>query len=200
VRRLRITVTLTAVAVAIAPEPAYAHLMNTGFGPFYDGLLHLLLTPENVLPVIAMALFAGRRGPRDGRAVLFALPLAWLAGSVAGLVLAPGLALPVVTAAVTIALGVMLALNAPVSPATVLAMAVSLGVVNGVLNGSELAAVRGSVLTALGTVVAIFATVSLLAARAASLRSEWARIAVRVAGSWIGAVGLLMLGWTMRGV
>jgi hypothetical protein len=31
-----------------------------------------------------------------------------------------------------------------------------------------------------------------------SLRTAWARIAVRVGGSWIAATGLLMIGWTLR--
>jgi hypothetical protein len=31
------------------------------------------------------------------------------------------------------------------------------------------------------------------------LRAHWARIAVRVAGSWIADSGLLMLGWSFRG-
>jgi urease accessory protein len=31
------------------------------------------------------------------------------------------------------------------------------------------------------------------------LRASWARIAVRVVGSWIAASGLLMLGWAGRG-
>jgi hypothetical protein len=52
-----------------ATPSAHAHLMNTGFGPFYDGLTHLFVTPEDLLPVIALALLAGLRGPRFGRAV-----------------------------------------------------------------------------------------------------------------------------------
>ena len=31
-----------------------------------------------------------------------------------------------------------------------------------------------------------------------ALRAPWARIAVRVAGSWIVAIGLLLLGWSFR--
>jgi urease accessory protein len=31
-----------------------------------------------------------------------------------------------------------------------------------------------------------------------SLRAAWARVAVRVAGSWIAAIGFLMLGWALR--
>jgi len=33
-----------------------------------------------------------------------------------------------------------------------------------------------------------------------SLRKPWTLVTVRVAGSWIAAVGLLMLGWELRSV
>ena len=29
--------------------PAHAHLMSTGFGPFYDGMTHLILSPDDLL-------------------------------------------------------------------------------------------------------------------------------------------------------
>ena len=31
-----------------------------------------------------------------------------------------------------------------------------------------------------------------------SLQAGWARIAVRVAGSWVAAVGILMFGWMLQ--
>jgi hypothetical protein len=40
--------------------------------------------------------------------------------------------------------------------------------------------------------------VALLAGPVVVLRATWARVVVRVAGSWIAAIGLLMLGWTVR--
>jgi urease accessory protein len=54
---------LLAIFVASA-TPAHAHLMNTGFGPFYDGLAHPLMSPEDLLPVAAMTLLAGLGGAR----------------------------------------------------------------------------------------------------------------------------------------
>ena len=88
-RRPRLNLSWLAITVTLALAPsAQAHLMNTGFGPFYDGLTHLFVTPEDLLPVIALALLAGLRGPRFGRAVLFVLPVAWLVGSTAVLLLA----------------------------------------------------------------------------------------------------------------
>jgi hypothetical protein len=44
----------------------------------------------------------------------------------------------------------------------------------------------------------VFVLVALTAALVVQLRAHWARIAVRVAGSWIAASGLLMLGWAVR--
>jgi hypothetical protein len=45
----------------------------------------------------------------------------------------------------------------------------------------------------------VFVLIVLATAFVVQLRAYWARIAVRVAGSWIAASGLLMLGWSLRG-
>jgi len=190
---------LTLAITLIAAPPAHAHLMNTGFGPFNDGLTHLFVTPEDLLPVIAIALMAGLRGPRFGRAVLLALPVAWLAGTAAGFLLAAPIKLPVAETIVTIALGVLLATESPLPFAFVTCLAILLGLLHGILNASELPKTSlSSLISAAGVAVALFGAVSLLAGQAASMRVRWARVAVRVAGSWIMAIGLLMLGWAMR--
>ena len=56
-----------------------------------------------------------------------------------------------------------------------------------------------SSVAALGLSAAVFVLVVLVAALVAQLRAQWARIAVRIGGSWIAASGLLMLGWSIRG-
>ena len=199
-RRPRLNLSWPAVAVTMALAPsAQAHLMNTGFGPFYDGLTHLFVTPEDLLPVIALALLAGLRGPRFGRSVLFALPVAWLVGSTTGVWLAPQLTLPQAEIILTIGLGALLAADRPLPLAFVVSLAILLGLSHGILNGSELARTPSNgQMVAVGVTVALFAAVSLLAGQAASVRVRWARTAVRVAGSWIAAIGLLMLGWAIR--
>src|SRR4029453_9965766 len=98
---LRRGLMLALAAVVSVASPGYAHLVNTGFGPFYHGVTHLFVTPEDLLPVVALALLAGLDGPRSGRTVLFALPAAWLAGSVLGFLVAPAMTMPAVMAAVT---------------------------------------------------------------------------------------------------
>ena len=54
------------MTIVAAARPAHAHLMTTGLGPFYDGLTHLLVSPECLLPMIALALLAGLRAPASG--------------------------------------------------------------------------------------------------------------------------------------
>lgn len=176
-----------------------AHLMNTGLGPFYDGLAHLFLTPEDLLPVLAITLFAGLRGPRFGRSVLFVLPAAWLVGSAAGRVLAPQTIPAAGAAALTIALGALVAADRPLPLPFVAGLSIVLGLINGAMNGVEAARARsGAFGNAVGVACGIFVVVSLLAALVSSVKAPWARIVVRVAGSWIAAAGLFMLGWSLR--
>jgi hypothetical protein len=49
-------------------------------------------------------------------------------------------------------------------------------------------------------VIAPFLLVTLLAGNVAAVRAPWVRLAVRVAGSWITASGLFMLGWALQRV
>jgi urease accessory protein len=187
------------MTIVAAARPAQAHLMTTGLGPFYDGLTHLLVSPEYLLPMIALALLAGLHGPRFGRAVLFALPAAWLAGSVVDLLVAPHVTMPVATAAVTIVVGALVAAGRPLPLALVTGFAIVVGVLAGGLNGIELVTTGASPLAAAGGAAALFVLVSLVTGQVASVRAAWARIAVQVAGSWIAAIGLFMLGWAVRG-
>ena len=73
-----------------------------------------------------------------------------------------------------------------------------LGLLHGSLNGTDLGQQRAFVLSIAGVAVALFVIVSLLAGQVTSLRLASARIVVRVAGSWIAATGLFMLGWAVR--
>ena len=71
--------------LVLCPSCAEAHLNSTGLGPVYDGLSHFLRSPEDLVPVIALALLAGLRGAAYGRRALFVLPAAWLLGGFIGL-------------------------------------------------------------------------------------------------------------------
>jgi hydrogenase/urease accessory protein HupE len=186
------------VAACLVPMHAEAHLMNTGFGPFYDGLAHPLVTPEDLLPIVATALLAGLGGPRAGRVALFVLPAAWLLGMSAGRVFSPQGAAIWLIPVVTVAAGALVAADRKPPLAFVAAGATIVGLVHGLQNGAGLAAAREGITGALGIGCTIFVLAALVAGAVVSLQKPWARIVVRVAGSWIAAIGLLMLGWSLR--
>jgi hydrogenase/urease accessory protein HupE len=179
--------------------PAEAHLNSTGMGPFYDGLMHFLLSPEDIIPVLALALLAGLRGASHGRRSLFALPIAWLVGAFAGLSSLPANAHPFLAAAWFLLLGGLVAADATLSLRATTATAVLLGLYHGYLNGTGMGQSLSTMVILLGLVCGVFVLVALIAAFVVRLHASWARIAIRIAGSWIAASGLLMVGWAVRG-
>jgi len=187
------------LAMLLVPAIARAHLTDTGLGPIYDGIAHLLLSFDDLLPVVALALLAGLNGARAGRLVLFILPVAWLAGGIAGVFAAAASPPPVATALSLLALGILTAASARLKPALVVGLAVALGLTHGWLNGAAIAAAGREASGLIGIAGTIFVIVALASALVVSLRQPWTRIAVRVTGSWIAAVGLLLLGWGLRG-
>jgi hypothetical protein len=180
------------------PVRLHAHLVSTGFGPAFDGVGHLVVTPQDLLPVVALALLAGLGGRAYGRRVLFVLPAAWLTGGLIGLAI--GWSAPLATTGLSfLILGGLVAADRPMGERTGVVLAVALGVLHGQMNGVEMAAAGIGLIGLSGTVAALFVFVSLITGLVVSLRSNWTRVAVRVAGSWIVAVGLLYLGWTVGG-
>lgn len=187
------------LAIAFRPIAAEAHLNSTGMGPIYDGLMHFLSSPEDLIPVLALALLAGLRGAAHGRRALFVLPAAWLLGGLVGLTAAAANPHPLLAAMWFLLIGGCLAADAKLSLRATTALAVLLGLYHGYLNGTGLGLSFTAAGALLGLIFAVFVSIALAAAFVVRLNSDWARIAVRVAGSWVVASGLLMLGWAMRG-
>ncbi len=187
-----------AAALLSFAMPADAHLVTTGLGPVYDGIVHLVVSPADVALVVALTLLAGMRGARVGRAILAVLPISWLAGGIAGLTRPAASSLEWTTGACFLLVGALVAADRNLSVGIVAAIAAAVGALHGFLAGSALSTAPSGGLELLGGLVALLVVVTLVAGVVVSLKIFWARIAVRVLGSWIAATGLLMLGWTLR--
>jgi urease accessory protein len=187
------------VAIGLLCYTSYAstHLVTTGLGPVYDGIGHLVMTPEDLVPALAIALFAGLRGAAPGRRALFVLPLAWFLGGLLGVII-EGLPTMPVAAISFLILGVLVAADLNLSQKWFTAVVVGVGLVHGVLNGVALKEGAG-ILGLIGIMATLFVIVAIVSAVIVSLKKPWTRIVVRVAGSWVAAIGMLMFGWMMRG-
>jgi hydrogenase/urease accessory protein HupE len=191
---------LTAFMVFLWPATASAHLVSTGFGPFYDGITHLAMSPDDLLSVLAIAFLSGLLGARYGRVTLFALPLTWLIGGLIGIQFDQEISLPVLNTLSFLIVGILVAADKKLPLAFIYGLAMVLGLLHGFLNGTAMAQAGGGFLSLMGIAAGIFVIVALVSAFVVSLQRVWVRIAVRVAGSWITAIGLLMLGWAYRGM
>jgi urease accessory protein len=190
---------LAAVFLLLWPAGADAHLVSTGFGPFYDGVTHLALSPDDLLSVLAITLLSSLCGARHVRAVLFTLPTAWVVAGWLGMQRATETSVPVASTLSFLVVGALAAADLKVPWSLVAGLALVIGLLHGFMNGTAMAQAGDGSVALLGTATAVFVTVALVAGFVVSLRDTWARVVVRVVGSWIAATGLLMLGWAFRG-
>ena len=188
------------LGILLWPSISQAHLVNCGLGPFYDGIAHFAMSPDDLLSTLALALLAGLSGAQAGRKILFLLPPIWLLGGLFGLRLEQEVYLPLFSILSFLVIGALVALDRRLSLLLISALTCIFGFLHGFLNGSAMTQAGGGILALFGISVAVFVLIALVAALVVSLRAQSARTAVRVAGSWITAIGLLMLGWTYKGM
>jgi urease accessory protein len=185
------------LALALCAAPAHAHLVETGLGPLYDGIAHFALTPEELIPALALAVLAGLRGPDHARRAIAALPLAWLLGALVG----TGLNVPLLASLSwlpLVVLGGLAAADLRLRLGATTAIGAAAGLFLGLANGAAVAQAGPGMRGVIGIVGAVFVLTALVAACVVAWQKGWQRIAWRAAGSWIAASGLLLLGWSAR--
>jgi len=164
----------------------------------FAGGIALALAPAHVVALIGPALVAARLGSRQ-RATVVA---AFTAGLAAGLgVLAAGLgetpAADVLMVAAALC-GLAAAAAFPLPPAVTAALAFVVGVAGGLDSPPHAIALREAVLSLIGTACSGIAAFAVLVAATAPLVRIWQGVVLRVAGSWIAAIAILVLAlrWT----
>ena len=189
------------IGVLAIPSTAEAHLVTSGAGPFFDGVAHFLVSMDDLLVVVALALFSGLLGKSAARWVLLTLPIAWFVGMVLSVLFAglkeDGLW---ATGATLLGSGLLLSCNPNLPPWLIASIVGVIGLLHGSLNGAAMRATETAAIASLGIVSAASVVTLLLSATAVSVRIAWHRIVLRVIGSWIAAFGLLVLAWHFRPV
>jgi urease accessory protein len=185
------------VFLASFAASAQAHSTVKGVGDLYAGLLHVLTGLEHVLPFVALSLLAGQRGLKaQAEAVLLVFPVALMVGAAAALWLPPVPGLMFFNMASAILLGGLVASAWPLPAALFYGLVVVFGVSHGFANGEAISASMKAYLFILGiglAGLAVLAYGTLMVDFLLRRKTGWITIAVRVAGSWIAAIGVLVL-------
>jgi urease accessory protein len=193
---MKFSAALLMLALVIAPEPVLAHPPPLGVRGFWGGVLHPVFVTDHVTGILALGLLTGsqdRWGFWPLLAYVGALALG-LAAMTTGMV--PRFANEAVLGT-AVAAGLLVALGRPLPRWAGFLLVIVLGVAVALDSPPEVLSVGEANLMLFGTAIgaALFLIVVSKAARQAHNQphARWARIAVRIVGSWIAAAAILAL-------
>jgi len=199
-RSWRVAVCVAGMAFAL-PAHAQAHMTAPGMGDFISGVLHPWMTPTHLLILIALGLWLGQHVPlRVGLPLKLFVPVSAVALALTTRHWMAAVPPPVLIAIALVA-GAIVALEVRLpnyAAAVLLAVAAAaIGLDSGLETGTPFAVFK----TLLGTWVSLgigLVNVGYYVSLATERKKKWISIGVRVAGSWIVAVSLMMLAFAWR--
>ena len=190
---------LLLLGILFLPATAQAHSPIKGAGDFINGLLHPLSTPTHILIIIGLGLLAGRQAARDLKAPLWTFaPLSALALALTTLGWIKEVYPPLLVC-IALCAGVLLALGniPPVSVVCVLFGGAALGL--GLDSAAEAAGSASTIKSLLGNWISLNLLIFDLAFYVTlGGQAAWLKIALRVAGSWLIAISLMVLAFSFR--
>jgi urease accessory protein len=185
---------LASVGIVLgAATPVFAHSVDKRFGDFYGGMLHPLTTLEHLLPILGLALLAGQQEARRGRWILLVFPLGLLVGACTASYMEPSAFVTWFNRLSFILVGILVVATIRLPLPVLAAFGLLLGLTHGYENVAGISSTVAIYLFVPGVVVSGIALAAVVSAIVVSLQAPWQQIAVRVIGSWITAIGLLVI-------
>ena len=176
------------------PATARAHSTIQGLEGFSGGALHPLTTPAHLLVIVALGLLAGQRSPFDlrGPFVVF-VPCLTFALIFAATGLVKTVYQPVFVG-LALCAAIPVALEKPVPPLAYRTLIAAAALAIGFDSGPETGSTSVLIKTLLGTgIMVIFLVFDVAYYASLAMRKHWPRVGVRVLGSWIIAISLMVL-------
>jgi urease accessory protein len=186
--------------LSLGSTPADAHTLDDRYGPFLGSFLHPLTSMDHGLAFVALGLLGGQQARHWWRTVVSFLSGAAVGTSIPWLIGLGGSAatLTTVNAASLVVLGGLVALGRPLPAPLSMVVAAVFGLSHGIENGMDMAPESRSLASVVGVLAAALFTGTPFAIAVAALRAAWLRTGVQVLGSWVAAIGLIMLGFRLR--
>jgi len=196
---------LSAAAMLAASGSADAHIVAARLGDFYTGALHPLTDLHDIVLWLALGVFAGSIGAERARWLVPAVPLGLFAGFTMQIAWGIGSLGTLGDAAMMVGVGLLLAAGIRSSAAALAAIALCVALVRGAVNAGGVVPETNLVLFAAGLATAGYVSITLITALVVAFRrystarpADWRGIAIRVCGSWIAAVGIMIGGFALK--
>lgn len=177
----------------------HAHLTVEGVGDVANGALHPLMTPAHVLVILGLGLLLGQQVPLNLKTpmrifapVSAAALLFTLSGRVTDVYQPVLIGIALIAA---ILVGLEIRIPSWAGAALCVAAASAIGLDSAVDTGSTANVLK----TLAGTWLSLNAAVFYIAVCASNAEDrQWARVGIRVLGSWIIAIALMVLAFSLR--
>ncbi|MBU1212383.1 MAG: HupE/UreJ family protein [Alphaproteobacteria bacterium] len=192
---------MVSLALVAWPLQASAHSPIEGLGAFYGHLLHPVTVQSHAMLLTAVALMFGQQGRSKARAGVIALGLAFAGGLAAATTGASGtfsVSEPMFLLGALVVGGAVV-LDLRVAAAVVVSVSVATGLIIGLGPAPATTGMRDKALGIGGVATGVLYLTIVITGFTISLQKHWQKIAVRVVGSWIFAVSMLVLAQTIAG-
>lgn len=175
------------------PGLAFAHVPIKTLNGFYNGLLHPVFVPSQVLLLIASGLFFGQQGVRENLPAV----AVFFAATVTGLVAAwfsTGIDLELIILSMAAIIGLLTAASPAAGVYGCSIIAVLAGFIVGLDSAQEYLTGRIKFLSLFGSGVGIYLLLLYPMGVANYFRGRaWQKIGIRIIGSWLAASSLMVL-------
>ncbi len=175
-------------------DPILAHSVSKRFGDFYGGMLHPISALEHLFPILALALLAGQQGKREARWTLFFFTITFFVGAVFAAGEGASDIVIWLNRASFLGFGALVAMEKRLRARILVVIALVFGFTHGYENTGDLPNSVAFHLFLPGLVATGVSLVAIGSASTVVLGRPWQKIAVRVVGSWITAIGMLVIG------
>ena len=172
------------------------HIVNTELGHFYAGIFHVLLSPDHLLPLVALGIIMGYQEKATARHMLLTTVIAGLAGGLYGRHLDNQTWLAYINFSSFVVLGALAAYGKTIKPPIALSLSAIFAGTQSMLHMAGLPAGLSWEIFLSGVLLGLGMVASVISAITLTLPSRWMRLALRIYGSWVAALGLLMMSLT----
>lgn len=192
----KISLIMLAVLLVL-PSYAFAHLVSTRFGAVYTGISHPLSTLVHLIPWIALGLLAGLQGRLIARWIILLFPVSVFLGITFASFVSDLPHVGNINVLSLVLLGVLVAVNIKLGKTLFLFLVFFFGFTHGYDNAYTELSGKQWLLYSIGVCIAAYILITLITALTNLLveSQQWGVIAVRAAGSWIAAIGVIYTGF-----
>lgn len=183
----------------VFPATAHAHTPIKGIGDFLAGLVHPLTTPSHILVLLALGLLLGQHAPLKLKLPMLVFSSA---AAIALLLTTTGLitkVYPPILPGIALVVAIFVTLEKPLPPAAACVLFVGAALAIGFDSMIESTSTATVIKTLAGNWISLIVLLADIAIYASfCTKTHWSKVGIRVAGSWIIAITLLVLAFSLR--